>query len=95
VEIAHRQQLGAARVEPSIGRSTLAFWTMAISAGIVGDVSVATLLAHVDVPAECSSAASFDRRHHTQLAKTQMPGARAAVCGTGGAEYIRDLQRWT
>jgi len=56
---------------------------------------MATFLASAHVPAECGSAASFDRRHHTQLAKTQMPGARAAVCGTGGAEYIRDLQRWT
>jgi len=95
VEVAHRQKIGAARLEPSIGRRGLALAAMPIAARIISDVAVATFFARADVPAECGGAAGFDRRHCTQLAETQMSGMRAAVCGTGGTEDIRNLQRWT
>jgi len=47
--------------------------------------------AGLDVTAQRSGAAVFDRRHHLELGKAQMPGMGRAIGGPDGAEDIGDL----
>jgi len=51
MKIGHGQQFGLAFGEPFPRRRGLAFRTMAIPAGVVGDVQVGTCLATRDMPA--------------------------------------------
>ncbi len=67
--VRHGQQLGPARLQPIVGRRRLAFGAMPVTAGIVGDVEVAAVLATHDVAAERCRAAGFDGRHHAELAQ--------------------------
>ena len=92
MEVAGRQQIGAARVQPRERRGALAFGAVAIAAGIVGDVGMRALFAAPEVSSERCRAASRDRRHDTQLSEAQMTGTGMAVSGSGGAEDIRDFQ---
>ena len=49
VEIRRRQQLGLACVKPGGARRALAFWTMPVAAGVIGDASGAAIVAFVVV----------------------------------------------
>src|SRR5258707_15244939 len=65
---------------------------MPITATVIGDLRVQAALAAHDMPAESRRAATLDRRHHLQLAETDvtcigLPPSRSMV-----AEDIRDLQ---
>ena len=57
------QQLGFARREPLGGGSSLAFGTMPVATGIVGNARVGTILAALDMTAERGGTAGLDRRH--------------------------------
>src|SRR5260370_3424915 len=65
---------------------------MPITAAVIGDLRVRAVLAAHDMAAESHRAAALDRRHHLQLAETDvasigLPPSRAMV-----AEDIRDLR---
>ena len=73
----------------------LALGAMPITAAVIGDLPVRAVLAAHDMAAESHRAATLDRRHHLQLAETDvtcigLPPSRSMV-----AEDIRDLQGGT
>jgi hypothetical protein len=73
--------LGLAFGEPLFGRCTLAFWSVPIAAGVVGDSRIGAVLTARDMAAERRGAAALDRRHHLELA-----GADMAGIGTAGRD---------
>src|ERR1700747_2025586 len=87
VEIADRQQIGFARRQPILRRRALALWAMAVATRVVGDGAVATILAALDMPAECGRAALLDRRHDLELTQAHMPGIGLAP---GGSMAMKD-----
>ena len=68
---------------------------MPVAAGVVGDLCIGTLLTARDMAAERRRAAVFDRRHHLELAETQMACLGLTPSGAVGAEDIRHLQSWS
>ena len=93
--IGHRQQFGLAGSEPVLCRRSLTFWTVAIPATVIGDMTVSTVLASCDMPAKRCRAAGFDRRHRLMLAEADMAGVSVTPCRPMVAEDVRDLQRWS
>src|SRR5712675_1035050 len=72
-----------------------ALGAMPVTAAVIGDLRVQAVLAAHDMAAESHRAAALDRRHHLQLAETDvtcigLPPSRSMV-----AENIRDLQGMT
>src|SRR5260370_16036933 len=70
---------------------------MPVATGVIGDLGMAALLvlAARDMAAERRGAAVLDRRHHLELAETDMAGIGPAPRRAVVAEDVRDLQRWT
>ena len=95
VEIAHRQQVGLARGEPVPCRGALTLGAVPIATGIVGDADLAAILTGLDMAAEGCGAAGLDRRHHLELAETEMAGLGRTPGGAMTMEDIGDLQRRT
>src|SRR5262245_9070729 len=69
---------------------------MPVAAGVIGELGVGALLvlAARDMAPERCGAAVLDRRHHLELAETDMAGIGLTPCRSLAAENIRDLQRW-
>src|SRR5271154_4438587 len=65
---------------------------MPVTAAVIGDLRVQAALAANEMPAESRRAAALDRRHHLQLAETDMTGIGLPPCRAMVAEDIRDLQ---
>src|SRR5678815_313620 len=68
---------------------------MPVTAAVIGDLRVQAVLAAHDMAAESRRAAALDRRHHLQLAETDMTGIGLPPCRAMVAEDIRDLQGGT
>ena len=66
---------------------------MPIAAGIVGDADLAAILTGLDMAAEGCGAAGLDRRHHLELAETEMAGMGRTPGGAMTMEDVGDLQR--
>jgi hypothetical protein len=62
-------------------------------AAVVGDADLAAALTVLDMAAQSSGAASFDRGHHPPLPAAEMTGMDLAVSGTVAAEDLRHLDR--
>ena len=92
VEIADRQEIGAARLEPGVGSRRLTLRAMAIAAAVESDIDAPAILASGDMAPECCGAARLDRRHHAQLAETEMALIAGAIACSRGAEDVRDLE---
>src|SRR6478672_9366950 len=54
--------------------ASLALGAMPVTAAVIGDLRVQAVLAAHDMAAESRRAAALDRRHHLQLAETDMTG---------------------
>ena len=65
---------------------------MSITAAVIGDLRVSTVLAAHDMAAESHRAAALDRRHHLQLAKADVTCISFTPGGPVVAEDIRDLK---
>src|SRR5215467_9256599 len=70
---------------------------MSVAARVIGDLRVGALvvLAARDMAAERCRAAVLDRRHHLELAETDVAGIGLTPCRSLAAENIRDLQHRT
>ena len=79
VVVGHGQQFGLPLGEPFLGGNGLALRTVAVAAGIVGDVHVRTVFATLDMAAECRGTAALDGRHDLQLREADMSGVGVAV----------------
>ena len=58
----------------------------------VGDLDMRAVFAPADMTTEALGATRFNRRHHAQLAETEMTRLLGAIRRTGGAKDIRHLQ---
>src|SRR5438552_11121076 len=71
MEVRDRQKFPLSGGDPTLTRLSLAFWAVAIPAGVIGDGLVAaTLRASIDVTAESRCPATHDGAHHLQLLET-------------------------
>src|SRR3546814_186965 len=93
VEIADREQVGLAGLEPGARRGALALGAMPVAATVVGDPPMPAVGAGFDVSTERGGAAMFDRRHDLELMQAQMPGMRGAIRGPCSTEDVGDLER--
>ena len=92
VEIADRQQIGLAGRKPIHRRRTVTLWAMTVATRVVGDATVAAILATLDMPAKRGRAALFDRRHHLELTQAHMSGIGSAPVGSMTMKDVCDLQ---
>jgi len=92
MEVADRQEFGLAGREPVPGRRALAFGTVPVAAGIVGDPPVVTVLTSFDMAAEGGRAAALDSCHDLELAEAHMARVGPAPGEPMAMEDIGDLQ---
>jgi len=85
--------IGGGKQKSRSSRRQLPITGFAHKAAVVGDASVAAVLATFDMAAECGRTTSLDRRHHLELGQAHV----ADVCCTPGwpvnAKNIGDLKR--
>ena len=67
MEILGVEQLGSTVIQPLGASQRLAFWTVAITATIVADALVVTVIAALDMTTKCRSSTQFDRAHDATL----------------------------
>ena len=84
--IGERQEFRLAFGEPLPRRGTLAFRSVAVAAGIVGDAHMGAVLAALDVSAERRGPTGLDRRHHFQLGEADVTGVGLAPRRPMGAK---------
>src|SRR3984893_3498035 len=80
VIVRHRQQLCLALGQPFLSGGGLTFGTVPVTAGVIGDDGVSTLLAALDMPTERRCAAALDGRHHLQLVEADVAGIGTTPC---------------
>ena len=93
VEVADRQEIGLAGGQPVASGGGLALGTMPVATAVVGDPTVATVLAALDVAAQGGGATALDRRHDLELLQAQMAGMGGPVSGSVSAQDVGDLER--
>ena len=86
MEVGNRQQLRLARCEPRLRCMPLAFGTVAIAAGVVGNARVRAILAALDMTAKRFGATDLDRGHDAALTTAQM----RFIDGTPGSTVAAD-----
>lgn len=84
VIIGDGKQFGHASLEPFCFGERLAFWAVAVAAGVIRVSYGSALVAHVGVPAQDGSPAGFDGAHNTRLlarhgSAVDLPVLRAAL----------------
>ena len=95
MEVLDRQQVLLLRRHPVTCGRSLAFGTMPVLAGIVGDVTMAAIVTGRHMPAERIGTAGFDRRHHLELGEADMSGIGLSPCRPMRTKNVSDLQLWT
>src|SRR5580704_8243050 len=73
VEVRHWQQVRRAVGEPLLASCSLAFRTMPIQAGVIGDDAMAALIALLDVTAENRRSTVFDGVEDSEMDQVQQP----------------------
>src|SRR3546814_8609591 len=79
VEIADREEVGLAGLEPGACSSALAPRAMPVAATVVGDPPMPAVGAGFDMAAERGGAAMLDRRHDLELMQAEVPGMGHAI----------------
>ena len=79
VKVGDRQQFGLARRQPGLPCRALAFWTMAVAAGVVGDTRCAAIIAGLDMATERRGPARSDGTHHPFFDTAKMSGMGTAI----------------
>jgi len=68
--------IGGGKQKSRSSRRQLPITGFAHKTAVIGDAAVATVLAALDVAAECGRTTSLDRRHHLELGQAHVPGMR-------------------
>jgi sterol desaturase/sphingolipid hydroxylase (fatty acid hydroxylase superfamily) len=92
VEVLGSQKLGLAILEPLSPGQRLAFWTVAIGAGVVSVALMAAVVTLLQMAAQNSSPADLDRSHDAMLPHRHRSAIVQAIIGAVAAEYIRYFQ---
>src|SRR5258708_7023232 len=85
------EQLRLAVLQPLSSCETLAFWTVPVTARVVGDAPMPTAVATLDVTAQCRGTALFDRSHRMAPRGGQRRAVAVAISLAVAAEDIRHL----
>ncbi len=89
MKMRHGQKLGFTRRKPFRRSPPLAFRTVPITAGIIGDAGVCTVRAALNMTAQRGSATDLDCRHDASLGEVQVTSVGRAPRLTMAAEDIR------
>lgn len=87
-EIRRRQEQVLLSLKPLLGLVVLAFWTMAIAAGVVAVAHLAALRTGVELPAEGLGPAGLNGAHGPAVRGEQSVGELLSVGRAVAAEYI-------
>ena len=90
VEVGHGQDVGGARLAPSVCGETLAGGAVPVAAGVVERMLAPAPVAAVHVPAERGGAARLDSAHDLQPPGVEPAGHALTVGAAGAAEDIRN-----
>ncbi len=91
VEVAGRQHLGLARIEPAFGLVSVAFWTTPVFAGMVGEDLSGALVAVPEMSAESLGAALLDVGDGALMGWQHQCAMGRQVIAREAAEDVRDL----
>src|SRR5262245_29889536 len=91
--VVHGQQFALPRRQPLLTGVGLAFWTVAIPAGVVGDGLVSAARTLIAVAAERCRPAAQDGIEHLQLGPRQALTMVAGDSGIGSADGVGDLKQ--
>ena len=69
--VADGKQFALTGAEPLLAGIGLAFWTVAIAAGVVGDGFIPAASALINMAAECGGSAACDRGEYFELSPTE------------------------
>src|SRR6516225_9697647 len=92
VVVVDGQQFALPRRQPLITGIGLAFWTVAIAAGVVGDRLVSAARTLIAMAAERCRPATQDGIEHLQLGPRQALTMMAGDSGIGSADNVGDLK---
>ena len=92
VEVRAVEQFGLAMLDPFRPGQRLAFWTMPISARVIGDALVRAGIAPFQVTAQGSGATRFNSDHHTTLRARQGRLVLGTIRLAVAAQHLRHLQ---
>jgi hypothetical protein len=95
VEVLGVQKLGLASFEPLSPGKRLAFWAMAIAAGVVSVALMAAVVTLLQMATENSSPADLDRSHDTALRHRQRSAMLLTIDFAVAAKHIRHLKLGT
>jgi hypothetical protein len=92
VEVLGVQKLGLAILEPLSPGEGLAFWAVAIRAGVIRVALMAAMVTLFQMAAENSSPADLDRSHDTALRHRHRSAVLQTIICAVAAENIRYFQ---
>jgi len=92
VEIGHVEQFRLTVLQPLGSCETLAFWTVPVPAGVVGDALMAAVATTLDVTAGQGGAAILDRSHRLPPRGRQRRTVPVTKSRAEAAEHIRHFQ---
>src|SRR3546814_13560222 len=88
VEVADREKVGLAGLEPGARGGALASWTVPVAAAVIGDPPVPAVGTGLDVTAERGGSAMLHRRHDLELWKSteevRVGETVVSTCRAGG-----------
>jgi hypothetical protein len=93
MEVLHGQQLSLTCCQPSLGGTGLTFWTVAVTARVVGNVLMIAVLAPRNMAPEHRCSTALDGTHHFHLVQVDVPLVCHTLSTTMVAKDIRNLQR--
>jgi hypothetical protein len=94
VEVLDVEKFGVTFLNPLGARQRLAFGAMAVAAGVIGIALMATLVALLEMTAQCRCAAHLDRAHDAPLRRGQRRAMLFSIDFSVVAENIRYFQAW-
>ena len=92
MEIWNRQQFCLPVCQPLRARRALAFWTVPVATGVVGDAGDAAIVTGLDVTTQHGSATRDDGAHDPLFDAADMPGVCQPIRVAVTAKNIRDFQ---
>jgi len=89
--VIHGQQIIHTRIEPAFCDTTLTLRTVAVPAGVIGDLYLAAVPATQHMASQAGRSAALNGRHDLELIVTDVSGVGLSPHRTMAAEDIRDL----
>jgi len=89
MEVGNGQEILGPALNPLLFSQKLALWAMAVSAGVIGDLTMTAMVALVHMTAKGSCPADLNSMHYLQLIEGQRMGG--SIVGAALTKDIRHL----